>query len=100
MKRKSDECVEVIKKKCIERLSVKRTLSFDTSDNKKIKTDYHQGMADGKKITEEACYYFFTYSYNALIRDEVERAVTDIKEYYERIISDLQSAGHGAHWIY
>ena len=100
MKRSHDECVEAIKKRCIERLSVKRKLTFSSCDNKKIKTDYHQGLHDGKKITEEACYYFFTYSYNALIRTEVDRAVKDIKEHYERIIFELQSPGHGSHWVY
>ena len=100
MKRSHDECVDAIKKRCIDRLSVKRKLTFSSGENKKIKTEYHQGLHDGKKITEEACYYFFTYSYNARIREEVEKPVTDLTEYYERIISELQSPGHGSHWVY
>ena len=100
MKRGCDECVENIKKRCIERLSVKRKISFYHNDEKRVKTDYHQGLMDGKKMTEDACYYFFTYSYNSLIQREVEKAVSEIKQHYENVIQDLETKGYKSIWIY
>lgn len=100
MKRAHDECVDTIKRRCIDRLSVKRKISFYPSDEKRIKTDYHQGLVDGKRITEDACYYFFTYSYNSLIQREVEKAVSEIKQHYETVIQELETKGYQSIWIY
>ena len=55
---------------------------------------------DGKKMTEDACYYFFTYSYNSLIQREVEKAVSDIKQHYETVIQELETKGHQSIWVY
>lgn len=100
MKRSHDECVEGIKRRCIDRLSVKRKLVLYPEDPKKTKTDYNQGLFDGKKMAEDACYYFFTYSYNGLIKTEVERAVNEIRQLYESIISELEVTGKGTLWVY
>ena len=93
MQRWHDESIDNIKRKCIERLSVKRKISFYSDDVNKIKTDYHQGLIDGKQITEDACYYFFTYSYNSLIQREVENAVREIKKHYENLIQQMHIKG-------
>ncbi len=100
MKRFHDESIEGIKKRCIDRLSVKRKISFYPNEEKRQKTDYHQGLMDGKKMTEEACYYFFTYSYNSLIQVEVEKAVNEIKDHYERAIQEMEKKSYQSMWIY
>ena len=100
MKRGHDECVDNIKRRCIERLSVKRKLSFYPNEEKRTKTDYHQGLMDGKKMTEEACYYFFTYSYNSLIQREVDQAVEEIKQHYENLLIELETKGYQSIWVY
>tara|TARA_Y100000768_G_scaffold381578_1_gene360484 strand:- start:7191 stop:7493 length:303 start_codon:yes stop_codon:yes gene_type:complete len=100
MKRARDDCVDAIKYRCIERLSLKRKITFYDSANKRRKTDYEKGIDDGRKATEDACYYFFTYSYNYKVKCEVENAVKEIKEFYERILQDLEKNGHNTLWLY
>ena len=78
--------IENITKRCVDRLSVRRKITFYKTDDKNINTDYHRGLMDGKKITEEACYFFFTYSYNLHVKEEIKTLVKNITEYYEKII--------------
>ena len=96
-----DESVTQIKRRCIERLSVKRKLSFGHDDAlKKKKGEYYQGLMDGREMTENALYYFFAYNYNHAVQTEVSKAVDEVRKIYESVILSLEKGEPGVHWIY
>ena len=100
MKRCHAEDMDGIKRRCVEKLSVKRKLSLHPKDVPVVMSEYEKGIYDGKRMAEDAFYYYFTYYYNSLIKTEVDSAVDQIKDLYENIIASLNNKGQGLQWVH
>ena len=96
-----DEHVERIKRRCIERLSIKRKLPTQMDNPpQKRKCEYHRGFDDGKNISEEKWYSFFKDSYNTTLKEEIEKAISEIKSFYESRIHDMGMQSHNTQWVF
>jgi len=71
----------------------------DQKENKRAKNEYSQGVIDGQNMTEQL-YDDFHYKYNELVRDEVNFAVENIKNYYEGIILEITRPRECSNWVY
>ena len=81
---RQDDYIKKKKKYYIQKLYIKQKFSFFGGEDRK-QTDYNRGLIDGRNISSEGVYYYFTYIYNPMLERVIDDLVKDIEIYYERI---------------
>ena len=102
MKRQIPNEVEAIKRRCIERVTIKRSRNAqndnDTTPKRSKMETYEDGLRDGKKAWEE-CFNVQSFMYNLKLIEELGKAFQHVSEFYEKEIEKLTNKSSDISWV-